>query len=77
MHKIFIELVPRDRESLQQEMQLVRENFPAVDTINIPDLLKFPLRSWDACIQAKELFPHTIPHLRAIDFDLSKPFPLV
>jgi methylenetetrahydrofolate reductase (NADPH) len=77
LHKIFIELVPRDRESLQQEMQLVRKNFPAIDTINIPDLLKFSFRSWDACIQAKKLFPHTIPHLRAIDFDLSKPFPLV
>jgi methylenetetrahydrofolate reductase (NADPH) len=77
LHKIFIELVPRDRESLQQEMQLVRKNFPTIDTINIPDLLKFSFRSWDACIQAKKLFPHTIPHLRAIDFDLSKPFPLV
>lgn len=77
MHKIFIELVPRDRESLQQEMQLVRKNFPTIDTINIPDLLKFSFRSWDACIQAKTLFPHAIPHLRAIDFDLDKPFPLV
>ena len=55
----------------------MRENFPAIDTINIPDLLKFSLRSWDACAQAKKHFAHTIPHLRAIDFDLSKPFPLV
>jgi methylenetetrahydrofolate reductase (NADPH) len=77
LHKIVIELVPRDHESLQNELQQVREHFPDINTINIPDLLKFPLRSWDACIQAKELFPHTIPHLRAIDFDLSKPFPLV
>ena len=77
MHKISIELVPRDHEALQQEMQLVRDNFPAIDIINIPDLLKFPLRSWDACAQAKQLFPQTIPHLRAIDFDLREPFPLV
>ena len=77
MQKVSIELVPRDHEALQQEMQLVRNNFPSIDTINIPDLLKFPLRSWDACNQAKEHFAHTIPHLRAIDFDLSKPFPLV
>ena len=77
MQKISIELVPRDHETLKQEMQLVQDNFPNIDTINIPDLLKFPLRSWDACIQAKEFFVHTIPHLRAIDFDLSKPFPLV
>ena len=77
MQKISIELVPRDHETLKQEMQLVQNNFPNIDIINIPDLLKFPLRSWDACIQAKEFFAHTIPHLRAIDFDLSKPFPLV
>lgn len=77
MHKISIELVPRDREALQQELQLVRELFPTIDTINMPDLLKFPLRSWEACCQAKHLFPHAIPHLRAIDFDLGKPFPLV
>lgn len=77
LHKISIELVPRNPEALKQDLRLVRENFPDIDTINIPDLLKFPLRSWDACGQAKPLFSHTIPHLRAIDFDLSKPFPLV
>lgn len=77
MQNVSIELVPRDHEALQQEMQLVQNNFPNIDIINIPDLLKFPLRSWDACSQAKEFFARTIPHLRAIDFDLSKPFPLV
>ena len=76
MHKISIELVPRGREALGQELQQVREHFPFIETVNIPDLLKFPLRSWDACCQAKQLFPHAIPHLRAIDFDLRQPFPL-
>jgi methylenetetrahydrofolate reductase (NADPH) len=77
LQKVSIELVPRDYEALQQEMQLVQNNFPNIDIINIPDLLKFPLRSWDACSQATEFFSQTIPHLRAIDFDLSQPFPLV
>lgn len=77
MSTLSIELVPRDRESLHKEMHLIREHFPAVETINIPDLLKFPLRSWEACRQAKGLFPHAIPHLRAIDFDLRQPFPLI
>ena len=77
MSTLSIELVPRDRESLQHELQLIRTHFPTIETINIPDLLKFPLRSWDACRQAKALFPHAIPHLRAIDFDLRQPFPLV
>ena len=76
MSQISIELVPRDAESLNAEMQLVRRSFPVIDTINIPDLLKFELRSWDACSLARQHFPHAIPHLRAIDFDLAKPFPL-
>ena len=76
MAKISIELVPRDKEALQQDLQLVRDNFPNIETINVPDLLKFSLRSWDACAQAKQLFPEAIPHLRAIDFDLERPFPL-
>ncbi len=77
MGKISIELVPRNSQALDKDLQQVRKSFPQIDTINIPDLLKFELRSWDACAQGKHLFPHTIPHLRAIDFDLSKPFPLV
>lgn len=76
LQKISIELVPRSAEALLQELQLVREHFPAIETVNIPDLLKFPLRSWQACAQAQPYFTQTIPHLRAIDFDLGKPFPL-
>ncbi len=76
MSKIAIELVPRNRETLEHDLLQVKNNFPQIDIINIPDLLKFELRSWDACSQAKAHFSHAIPHLRAIDFDLSQPFPL-
>lgn len=76
MSKIAIELVPRNRETLEHDLLQVKNNFPQIDIINIPDLLKFELRSWDACSQAKTHFSHAIPHLRAIDFDLSQPFPL-
>lgn len=76
LSKIAIELVPRNRETLEHDLLQVKNNFPQIDIINIPDLLKFELRSWDACSQAKTHFPHAIPHLRAIDFDLSQPFPL-
>lgn len=53
MGQISIELVPRNREDLLLELQQLRHHFPDIDTINIPDLLKFPLRSWEACILAK------------------------
>ena len=72
---ISIELVPRNEESLLRELQLVREHFPTVETINIPDLLNFDLRSWDGSRLAQQQFPHAIPHLRAIDFDLEKGCP--
>lgn len=76
MGKIAIELVPRNQEVLERDLLKVKTHFPRIDTINIPDLLKFSLRSWDACAQSKAHFPHAIPHLRAIDFDMTKPFPL-
>lgn len=74
--RISIELVPRNEASLQLELQVLQKHFPAIDTTNIPDLLKFSLRSWEACRLAKTSLGHAIPHLRAIDFNLAEPFPL-
>lgn len=76
MSIVSIELVPRDPSSLREEIKIVRQHFSGISTINVPDLLKFKFRSWEACALAKNDFPITIPHLRAIDFDLTKPFPL-
>ncbi len=73
MTEISIELVPRSEAALKKELQLVRGHFPAVERINIPDILRFDMRSWQGCAIAGELFPKTIPHLRAIDFDPNKP----
>ena len=73
MPEISIELVPRSVSSLRRELELVRDRFPAVNRINIPDILRFDLRSWDGCLIAGEYFPNTIPHLRAIDFDPDAP----
>lgn len=69
MTEVSIELVPRSEKSLRKELELVRECFPAVRRINIPDILRFDMRSWEGCAVAAEYFPKTIPHLRAIDFN--------
>ncbi|MEN9359989.1 MAG: hypothetical protein RL095_1524 [Verrucomicrobiota bacterium] len=66
--RISIELVPRDAAALLAEASEARHVAPGVLTVNIPDLLRFPLRSWDACGTLRELFPQRIPHLRAMDF---------
>ena len=75
--RIAVELVPRDAVVLGQELQEVRDKFPVVSLINIPDLPRFDLRSWDGCILAKKLFSHAVPHIRAVDFDLKNPLPMV
>ena len=71
--RISIELVPRDALKLTEELRLVREKFASVNIINIPDLPRFPLRSWDGCVLARTLFPHTIPHIRAVDIHADQP----
>lgn len=70
MKPISIELVPRSVESLEAELRTLRDLFPSVQMVNIPDLLHFDLRSWDACKLAKQTLPRAIPHIRAMDYPL-------
>ncbi len=70
-----IELVPRSWETLQHEVEEISQ-FKQIKTLNIPDLLRFDIRSWDACQHLQGNFDDVIPHLRAIDFDLKNGFPL-
>lgn len=68
MTRLSIELVPRSAESLAADLAAIGSRFPGVDTVNIPDLLRFELRSWEACGQARRRLARAIPHLRAMDF---------
>jgi len=68
MTRISLELVPRSRESLAADLAQVRDRLPSIDTVNVPDLLRFELRSWDACALAMQSVGRTIPHVRAMDF---------
>ncbi len=72
MDRISVELVPRSPERLRAELEAVGARFPALCTVNIPDLERFDLRSWDACALARPRFAHAIPHLRALDVDLAE-----
>ena len=76
MTEISIELVPRTEASLRKELALVSSHFPTINRINIPDILRFEMRSWQGCQIAGETFGKTIPHLRAIDFDPNVPLPI-
>ena len=68
MTTISIELVPRSEASLEADFETIRREFPATRMVNIPDLLRFDLRSWDACAMGLQNLDRAIPHLRAMDF---------
>lgn len=72
MKCISVELVPRDEDSLRQELSLLAKFNDKVDVVNIPDLLRFPIRSWQGAAIAQESFPASMPHIRAMDVDLDK-----
>lgn len=70
--RISVELIPRSDEDLASQLDEVAA-LPGVDTVNVPDLLRFDVRSWHACAGARARGPRAIPHLRAIDVDPDGP----
>jgi len=74
--KISLELVPRSEEYICEQVAFVEENIPQISEINFPDLLRFKIRAWEACRIISHSKLDRIAHLRAIDYDINKPFPL-
>ncbi len=64
--RISVELVARSPEALAGELAALQEHFPFVDTVNIPDLTRFPYRSHHACKLSQTRVRRAIPHLRAV-----------
>lgn len=75
MSRVSIELVPRDREALSNEVAELKNCLPFIETINIPDIQRFSLRSWKAAELVAGRFRAVIPHIRAIDIDPKGPLP--
>lgn len=73
MGRISVELVPRSEDGLREDLQITQNSVSGVEVINIPDLLRLDIRSWEGAAIAQEYFPAVIPHIRAIDVDLSQP----
>ena len=65
--RVSVELIPRGTAEVYADALTVRSVMPAADTFNIPDLMRCPLRSWDACAITTPVPPAAIPHIRAID----------
>ncbi|ANA12794.1 methylenetetrahydrofolate reductase [Acetobacter oryzifermentans] len=75
LSRLSVELIPRSAEALAADVATVKTTFPAADTLNIPDLMRFPLRSWDAAALVRPQFRNVIPHIRAIDIAPDAPLP--
>jgi len=73
---ISLELVPRTEKYICDQAAYVEQSVPLISAINFPDLLRFDIRSWEACRMVEHSRLDRIAHLRAIDFDTHKPFPL-
>ncbi|MFC6659254.1 methylenetetrahydrofolate reductase [Deinococcus multiflagellatus] len=76
MTRVSVELVPRSRSGLRAELAEVAAHLRGVDTINVPDLTRYSLRSWAGCGFARPGFA-AIPHLRAVDFNPREPLPFL
>jgi len=74
--KISLELVPRTEQYICEQVAFVEQAIPQITEINFPDLLRFDIRSWDACRMIAHSKLDRLTHLRAIDFDMHQPFPL-
>lgn len=68
--RISFEVVPRSHDAMMEQLNFIEQKLPFIDTINVPDLLRYQTRSWDAAAHVKREKYHFIPHVRAIDFDL-------
>ncbi len=75
MGRIAVEILPRDEASLQRDVEVLKK-YPRVDCVNIPDILRHEIRPWQAAKITQPNLP-TIPHVRAMDIDLSKPLPMI
>lgn len=74
--KIAVELVPRTSDAVREDLKIVEQYCPHLDIVNVPDLLRYETRSWEACATVQSPFLRTIPHIRAIDLDLNQPLPM-
>lgn len=75
MSKVSLELVPRDEKTLLEELAVAKKYKNKLDLINIPDLLRLNIRSWEGAALANKTLP-SIAHIRAMDIDIKKPLPM-
>lgn len=68
--KVSFEIVPRSLQAFQDQYGFVETLGAGIQMINVPDIQRFSLRSWELASSIDNQRYEFVPHLRAIDFDL-------
>jgi methylenetetrahydrofolate reductase (NADPH) len=63
----YLELIPRDIDLLKKEAKIMLQQYPEISGINIPDINKLAIRSYEAADILLEEKIDIIPHIRSID----------
>ncbi len=65
---ISFEIVPRSLAAFAEQYQFVQSLGAAINVINVPDIQRFSVRSWEVGKQIDVASYRFVPHFRAIDF---------
>ncbi|MCK5889717.1 MAG: methylenetetrahydrofolate reductase [Methylococcales bacterium] len=69
--KFSFEIVPRTHQAFDEQYEFVSTLEKSISMINVPDIQRFDIRSWETGQKIDQTKHQFVPHFRAIDFSLS------
>ncbi len=68
--KFSFEIVPRNQQAFDEQYSFVSSLGQSISMINVPDIQRFDIRSWNTGKKIDRTQHQFVPHFRAIDFSL-------
>ncbi len=68
--KISFEIVPRTPQAFEEQYSFATTLGESISMINVPDIQRFDIRSWETGAKINRNKHQFVPHFRAIDFSL-------
>jgi len=68
--KISFEIVPRTPQAFDDQYRFALSLGESISMINVPDIQRFDIRSWDTAKKINRNVHQFVPHFRATDFSL-------
>ena len=69
--KFSFEIVPRTHQAFDEQYRFVSTLGQSIDMVNVPDIQRFDIRSWETGLKIDRSQHQFVPHFRAIDFSLA------